>query len=116
MLVLSVALGGLLGLGACSDDPLTQPGARDGAAAAVCDWAGRCGNIGAGKTYESRQSCLVTWTANIEKTWTPATCKKIVQAEYDLCVDSIKLATCENGVDLVAVLSKCGADKVCLAQ
>lgn len=102
---------------ACSDDPLTQPVARDRAAGAVCDFAGRCGNIGDGKTYATRDSCLTSVKGMIEQNWPPAECKKIVEAEYQVCLNSIEDGTCTNaGLDWVAILVKCNKATICMAQ
>jgi hypothetical protein len=97
----------------CSDEPLTQPAARDQAASAVCDYAGRCGNIGEGKPFATRDACLTTWKGNIQNSWPPETCQKIVQAEYEVCLNSIKTSVCQNGLDVLVILSKCGSAQVC---
>ena len=110
---LVAALAGTLWAPGCSDEPLTQPEARDQAASAVCDYAGRCGNIGDGKAYATRDACLTTWKGNIQNSWPPETCKKIVQAEYEVCLNSIKTGTCQNGLDVLVILSKCGSAQVC---
>ena len=114
-LVAVVVFGAFAAFG-CSDDPLTQPAARDRAAGVVCDYAGRCGNIGDGKPYATRDACMTTWKGNIQNLWPPETCKKIVQSEYDVCLNSIKDGACANGLDLLAILSKCGSAQVCAAM
>lgn len=97
-----------------SDEPLTQPKARDNAANALCDYAGRCGNIGDGQTYPTRDSCLTSAKGYIENSvWPAADCAKINQTSYNTCITSINNGECMNGLDLLSILSKCGKATVC---
>ncbi|MES1164599.1 MAG: DUF6184 family natural product biosynthesis lipoprotein [Verrucomicrobiota bacterium] len=113
-LALSVIVGALLCGAACSDDPLTQPQARDNAAGAVCDKQASCGQVGAaGAAFANRDACLTTWKGYIQGIWPPAECTRIVRAEYDMCIVSIQNAACGSGLDVVASLAKCAKVNVC---
>jgi hypothetical protein len=109
LLALSPAL--LVGCG------VTRTGARDEAARETCDYYARCGEVGEGKTYASRDACEVRWTATFEDVFSAANCEERVSGEMlDACVNSIRTARCENGLDFLAAASRCNADSICVGD
>ncbi len=122
-LVVSVAAALPLVIGAvgCSSNDSTatttpsQIAVRDSAAAATCDKAASCGDIGAGKTYETRNQCDTRQQAAWDTLLPPRTCDgHIDTAQYDICLSSIRASECGNAADLVNILAnKCPAAKVC---
>lgn len=93
----------------------SQPEARDEATTAGCDYYQRCGDIGPGKMYETRMSCEVSVKAFWESSWPPADCDgKINAAKLDVCLSSIRAATCGNGgSNLAVLLVNCPKAQVC---
>ena len=119
MLVAPVALAAIGALGCSSDNnaPATQSqiGARNMAAAASCDRAAACSDIGPGKTYETRDQCSVKQTNAWDTIWPPRTCDgHFDTSQLDVCLASIRASECGNALDLANVLlNKCPSSKVC---
>jgi len=109
--VLVAALG--LAAGCCSDH--SQASARDAVTDASCDWYMRCGEIGSGKTYATRDSCEVQVRANWDTAWPVEECDgKIDGEQLNICLDAIGLTECGNGLDVANTLvNKCPRAKIC---
>ena len=104
----------LLAIASCSDDPLTQPAARDRAAGAVCDYQSRCGNIGAPPaTFTSRDDCLITWKDTVQNLWPPDQCTKIIDTGLDLCIAAIRNEACADAASFLTTLTSCSKANVC---
>jgi Family of unknown function (DUF6184) len=99
----------------CGGNSTSQPAARDAATNASCDYYARCGQIGAGKTYETRDSCEVQVRSFWEGQWPAADCDgKIKSSALDICLGAISSTLCNNGVDVLnTVLVKCAKADVC---
>lgn len=93
----------------------SQADARDRATAASCDWWQMCGQIGAGKRYETRDTCNVQVRASWDSNWPVATCEgHIDESQLEICLAAIKITDCGNLLDIGNTLAnKCPAAKVC---
>lgn len=102
----------LLVLVACGGD--SRQSARDTATEKTCDYYARCNEIGTGKTYTSRDNCIVKVQATFETAWPPDVCDGHVdQSALDLCYNAIDTAQCGSGGDVLHVLDKCQRANVC---
>jgi hypothetical protein len=98
----------------CEEGPPSRTSARDRATAAACSHYQRCGNIGPGDRYTSRDGCDVELRATFERLWPAASCEeRISETQLALCLSSIDTAECNDGLDFLRVLDKCQAAKVC---
>lgn len=95
--------------------PMSQARARDLATARSCDWYGKCGEIGQGKKYATRDACEVDVRASWNNYWPAADCDgKIRGEDLDVCLQAIELTDCNNAFDFLnTVLNKCGKSNVC---
>ena len=95
--------------------PLSQPAARDIMAARVCAWYDKCGNIGSGKTYATKDSCEVGERSDWDGYWPLATCDaKILPSDLDLCLKAVDATLCNNAFDqLNTIVNKCSKTQVC---
>jgi hypothetical protein len=105
----------LVALGVISCGPPSQPQARDAATAKSCDWYARCDEIGAGKQYETRDACEIEVRNFWNNTWALADCDSKIDSEaLDICLKSIEITQCGNGLDFLnTILNKCGKASVC---
>ena len=110
---LAAALAG--GVFSCSGDDHSQAGARDLATSHSCDYYARCGQIGAGQTYTSRDDCDVQVRAFWNGQWPATDCDgKISTSALGICTAAIDSTLCGNGVDVLnTVLVKCAKADVC---
>jgi hypothetical protein len=104
-----------LGLPAGCGSSHSQAAARDAVTEATCDWYMDCGEIGAGKTHASRDSCEVQVRASWDSAWPAEACDgKINSEQLDVCLDAIAITECGNGLDVLNTLvNKCPQAKVC---
>lgn len=88
--------------------------AREAAAQHSCNYYDKCGDIHTGKTYATRDECLTKQRAYWLDAWPTSTCGgKINGPNTDSCITAIDNTQCNNGLDYLATLSKCGANSVC---
>lgn len=99
----------------CGGVTSSQVVARDRATVASCDWYQTCDGIGAGKMYETRDSCETQVRAHWDQTWPLAQCDgKINQAQLSICLDAIHATQCGNLLDILATLGvKCPESSIC---
>jgi hypothetical protein len=99
----------------CGGADHSQAGARDAATTASCNWYAMCGAIGAGKTFETRDSCEVQTRAFWDTRWPAAQCDgKVDTNQLGICLDAIHITECGNGLDVLnTVANKCPVEKVC---
>ena len=104
----------ILALTGCGG-PLSQPAARDAAASHSCDWFNKCGEIGSGKSYATRDACDVNQRSDWNSRWTLAKCDgKVLPSDLDLCLKGIDSTVCGNAFDLFnTVFNKCSQTNVC---
>ena len=89
----------------CGGVTNSQVVARDRATTASCDWYQGCGNIGAGKTYETRESCETQVRGQWDQAWPLTECdSKINQAQLSVCLDAIHATQCGNVLDILSTL------------
>lgn len=93
----------------------SQAEARDQATKATCDWYDRCGEIGSGMTYATRDDCEVDNRARWNSYWPYEDCNnRIPPEELDQCTAAIKATECGNGWDIAnTFLNKCPPADVC---
>lgn len=110
-LALALGAGALAG---CDGAP-SRTAARDAATRASCDWYAMCGEIGAGKTFETRDSCEVQVRSSWDQAWPAADCDgKINGDQLDVCLSAIKITECGNGLDVLNTLAnKCPKARIC---
>jgi hypothetical protein len=111
---LSLAAVTLAVLASCGSDH-SQASARDAVTEASCDWYMRCGQIGPGLTHATRDSCEVQVRASWDQAWPVAACDgKINLAQLDICLDSIAVTECGNGLDVLnTLLNRCPQARIC---
>jgi hypothetical protein len=99
----------------CSGDDHSQAGARDLATSHSCDYYARCGNIGAGQTYATRDDCDVMVRAFWNGQWPSTDCDgKIATSALNICIAAIDSTLCSNGLDVLnTVAVKCAKADVC---
>jgi hypothetical protein len=93
----------------------SQADARDRATATSCDWFQMCGQIGTGKTYDTRDTCDVQVRAKWDSAWPVASCDgKISESQLEICLAAISSTICGNGLDeLDTLANKCPEAKIC---
>jgi hypothetical protein len=111
LLAVGVGAAVIAGCGSSS----SQAAARDRATTQSCDWYQMCGDIGAGKTFDTLDSCEVQVRAHWDSTWPAASCDgKINEANLEVCLAAIYSTGCTNGLDILDTLAvKCAEAKVC---
>jgi hypothetical protein len=88
--------------------------AREAAAQRTCDYYARCNEIGPGRNYESRDTCLTKQRSNWLDLWSTDACvNRINSANLDMCLRAIDNTQCGNVLDYLATLSKCQRSDVC---
>lgn len=99
---------------ACGNDS-SQSAARERTARASCDRLTACGEVGPGKSYESRDACDVKMNSLWQDILPPAECDGRINSEQlDVCLQSIELAECGNALDLLNIFgNKCAKGKLC---
>ncbi|MBS1151971.1 MAG: hypothetical protein H6Q89_3669 [Myxococcaceae bacterium] len=104
----------LLALAGCGG-PLSQPAARDLATARSCDWVAKCGEIGSGKSYASRDACEVGQRNDWNNRWSVGKCDgKVIPSDLDLGLKAIDSTSCGNALDILnTVYNKCSEANVC---
>lgn len=105
----------LLAVAGCGSVTTSRESARDQATTVSCNWFQMCGEIGAGKTFATRDACEVSVRANRDAAWPASECAgKINVNQLDICLSAIRSTTCMNGVDFLnTVFNKCPATLVC---
>lgn len=105
----------LLAVFAAGCGPYSQPAARDMATARSCDWYQRCGEIGSGKRFATRDDCEVDVRKNWNDLWPVSECDgKIRGEDLDRCLQAIDLTSCNNALDFFnTVFNKCSKSNVC---
>lgn len=102
-----------------------QVGARpsDGTSAAVesitaarCDREQRCNNIGSGKKYDSRDSCVTNVRADWQGELSSLECPRgIEQTKLDACLDRLRTDGCANPVETLGRVAACRHAELCRA-
>ena len=105
----------VLVLGAACGGDLGQPDARDQATKASCDWYAKCGEIGSGEQFATRDDCEVEVRAGWNSLWPYEECNgRIPPDKLELCISAIKITSCDNAFDIWNTLAvKCGKAEVC---
>jgi Family of unknown function (DUF6184) len=142
-LSLGVAILGSLGAAGCDresresrsverNEPLsTTPGAMDerqpvrGTAASAADEIAQvrcareigCGNVGAGKEYESERACLTSvqseWREDLNARECPG---GINRKELNECLQEIRNSDCKNPIDALGSIVACRTSDICEAM
>ena len=107
--------GGIVGCNTVADITNKQSDAVNAAASETCDRYEACGNIGAGKTYETKEACDKESHDFWNGQWTVEKCEgKIDGDALTVCTDRIASTDCNSFVDkLNTVYNSCASDDVC---
>jgi hypothetical protein len=105
----------VIGCSSEADEPPSRAAAVDSATDTACDWYERCGLIGAGKAYATRDSCDAQTRAQWDSLWSASDCEgRIDSTQLDACVKAIQATECQSALDAFNTLvSKCPQSKVC---
>lgn len=88
--------------------------ARDAATDRACNRYEKCGRIGAGETYTSRDDCEVQQRNFWNNYWPTDVCEDRINTDsLDLCLKSIDSTSCSSDFDMVSTAIKCSKDTVC---
>lgn len=94
--------------------PYDRAGARSAATSRACNWYQSCGEIGPGKTFETRDDCEVETANSFNSLWNSAACDQIERDELEVCLKAIDITQCNNALDFLnTVFNKCGVSQVC---
>lgn len=109
-----MALG--VSLTACSET--TREEYRDEMTDQICqDYYGRCGKVGPGKTYASKDDCTVKVRVQINDMLPASKCDdgRIDEGKFEACMTRVSNASCSSLLDWTSFLAECNASKVCTA-
>ncbi|MRG96576.1 DUF6184 family natural product biosynthesis lipoprotein [Polyangium spumosum] len=93
-------------------------GAVDSIAAATCDHAQRCGEIGMGddKDYASRDACLARERQKLSEDLNTTSCRGgIHQKELDECLAEARNQDCNAPFDALGKIAACRTSDICNA-
>jgi uncharacterized protein DUF6184 len=127
------AMGICSALMACSHAPQTQPvtsaepaatisrraenphdSAADRLAAARCDHEQTCGNVGYGKKYTSRQTCIAQVRGSMVNDLGAYDCLRGFDPNaISACVNALGTEDCGHPIDTLATIDKCRHNTVC---
>ncbi len=104
---------GAAGVGCSSTS--SQADARDRATTQSCSWYQMCNNIGAGKKYDTLDSCEIQVRAQWDNAWPEQMCNgKINESQLEVCLAAIYATDCTNVLDIVDTIGvKCAEAKIC---
>lgn len=103
-------------LTACAEP--TREEYRDDMTHHACNnYYGRCGRIGAGKTYATLDECIVKLKPTIDNMWPADKCDdgRIDESQFNACMDRVSNASCTSLWDWLSFGEQCGAANVCTA-
>jgi hypothetical protein len=84
--------------------------------AARCDREQRCNNIGSGKKYESRPTCVTNVRSDWQGELTALECPNgIEQQRLDTCLDRLRTDGCANPVETLGRVAACRQAELCRA-
>jgi len=84
--------------------------------AARCDREQRCNQIGSGKKYESRSSCVASVRADWQGELSSLECPRgIEQGKLDTCIDKLRTDGCANPVESLGRVAACRQAELCRA-
>jgi hypothetical protein len=90
--------------------------AREGGAQRSCRFEEKCGHIGSGKTFATFEECLTDKRADYLTLWSTERCEgKINPQALDTCFKAVENTRCDDLLDAINTLSKCGSGSVCTA-
>ena len=115
LVTLGLIAGVVAGCNTVADVTNKQADAVDSATNATCDRYEECGEIGADKSYENRESCETNVRDFWNDHWTVADCEGHINgAALTVCTDRISSTECDSFVDRVnTVYNSCDSDDVC---
>jgi hypothetical protein len=88
--------------------------AIDEVASARCQREATCSNIGAGKSYATRDVCIEHLRADSENELTNASCPNgLSRIALDKCLAEIRGERCDHPLDTLARLNACSKSSLC---
>ena len=92
-------------------------GAIDRITAARCDREVACNNVGAGKSYGTREACMNELGHNKRADLNPEECGRgISEPDLNDCLHDIRDEKCGNPLDSLSRLAACRKAKLCLSR
>jgi hypothetical protein len=86
-------------------------------AEARCQRENQCGNIGADKTYSSKQDCLARIQSDWKEDLNARACPGgINQHELNECLEQVRSEACANPFDTLARVTECTSRQICIEQ
>jgi hypothetical protein len=115
LITLGLIAGIAAGCNTVADVTNSQPNAVTAAVNATCDRYDACGQIGASKTYETRDACDNQARDFWNEKWTVAKCEGQINGDnLTVCTDRIASTDCDSFLDrLNTVYNSCNSDDVC---
>ncbi|MFT3714329.1 MAG: DUF6184 family natural product biosynthesis lipoprotein [Archangium sp.] len=108
----ALVLAGSLVLSSC----VSVVDAREGGAQRSCRFEDKCGNVGSGKNYASFEECLTDKRSDFLDLWPTDRCDgKINPQALDTCFKAVDNTRCNDFIDAIATINKCGSGSVCTA-
>ncbi len=102
------AYGGGPGLQANIDDGIAR------VASAKCDRETRCGNIGAGRSYDSRAQCETVHRGKLTDDIRLKDCRGgINEGELQECIREVRTESCTNPFEKFATHAECRVSELC---
>ncbi len=93
----------------------TNEGAIERITAARCDREVACNNVGAGKSYDTREACTNKLGHDKRADLRAEECPRgISEPDLNDCLTDIKSEKCGNPLDTVSRLAACRKGKLCL--
>ena len=96
----------VVSLTACSE--MTREEYRDEMTDQACkEYYGRCGEIGPGKTYATKDECTVKVKSQVNDMWPANKCDdgRIDENKFDGCMKRASAASCSNLLDWMSFLA-----------
>jgi hypothetical protein len=82
--------------------------------AARCDREQRCNQIGSGKKYDSRSSCVASVRADWQGELSSLECPRgVEQGKLDTCIDKLRTDGCANPVETLGTFAACRQAELC---
>ncbi len=82
-------------------------------AAARCDRELSCNNVGTGRKYVTRDSCIDELHGSVQSDLRGDQCGRVDRAQLDKCLADIRGERCDHPLDTIARLSACRTGTLC---
>ena len=94
--------------------PVALPTAWEQYAEARCDREARCNNVGSGRRYGDRATCLTAARQDRHDAWGANACRAGVNAEHlSACLSDVRTQECSNPIQDLARVAACRTGEIC---